>query len=276
MPIFPFPIENVQIRLSDKKLLVEDPLYQEDYIRVSPEEISIDIEGVACFHMSRGEQISITPYPRAGKEDIRAQLEKWGVMSILHQRQILNFHASSFSLDNDGIMICGDTGAGKSSLTAAFSFGKGNFLNDDITAIHFSKKQAMIVKYEKNISIFPETLRQLQTESNDQFTDMSGDHKYSIETSGKAKKHTPLKHIFHLQVQDVGQPVFKELTGHEKFSLLRGNICSWEMLQGMPGLEAIYLKQLLAICETTPITSIQRPKEIAIKELAKTIKGFGF
>ena len=269
---YTFPIDKVEIKLSNKNRIVESPLFAFDFIRVAPDEISIDIEGVASFYIKDGKKISITPYPDASDEMIQSQLEKWGIISILHQRRILNFHASSFSLDGSGIMICGDTGAGKSSVTAAFNMGEGIFMNDDITAITFIEEQANIIKHENSISLTSDSLQQLQADR--EIDDLQNGMKLQIQMPDKVEKHTPLQHIFHLQVDSIDKPVFKEVSGAEKFSLLRSNICSWEMLKGIPGSEAEYMSQLLKICDKTPITTIIRAKNTTINAMANAIMNY--
>jgi hypothetical protein len=52
----------------------------------------------------------------------------------------------------------------------------------------------------------------------------------------------------------------------ERFSLLRSEVCSWEILAGMPETEKAYLQQLLAIVEQTKFISIVRPPDIDLHE----------
>jgi len=245
------------------------PIFSNDFMQVCPDEILIDIEDVASYYISDGKSINIYPFPGANDFDIQDQLEKWGVISILHQRKILNFHASSFSLDGKGIIVCGDTGAGKSSVTAAFCSKNAMFMNDDITAIHFKENIPLIEKLGHSISLLPEAVQQLGL--NRKETVPVG-YKQNVIPSNDANEFTPLGYIIHISIINSDRPVIKEIHGPEKFSLLRSNICSWEMLKGMPGLEAEYMKQLLAICDTTPVYSIERPENISIMELAKFIE----
>ena len=60
------------------------------------------------------------------------------------------------------------------------------------------------------------------------------------------------------------KPEFHEPAPAEKFSLLRSEICSWEMLAGMPETEAEYLQQLLHIVEQVRFVRVVRPAEIEI------------
>jgi len=264
-----FPLKDVNISFTKVKPAIYNPLFTNDFMQVSSSEILIDIGNVASYYIVDGNSIQIYPYSGSNEFDIQDQLEKWGVISILHQRKILNFHASSFSLEGTGTMICGDTSAGKSSVTAAFSFGRGKFLNDDITAIHFRDNKAMIEKLGHGISLLPEAVQQLGLNSNEKVPD---GYKQNLTPSNDANEFTPLGYIIHLSIINSDRPVINEIHGPEKFRLLRSNICNWEMLAGMPGLEAEYMKQLLAICDATPVYSLERPKTISVKDIAKIME----
>ena len=262
-------LPGVTIKVVGSKPAVSKPHHQGDYTLVNAKEIGVDIAGTACFRMIRGAEIEVYPYPGANEEDVQDQLDKWGLMAILHQRRVLNFHASSFVLDGKGIMVCGDSGSGKSSVTAAFSLDDGTFLNDDITAITFKEERPFIEKIEEQISLLSVSITELEV--NDEAITGKG-FKNSILFKDNISIKPTLNHVFHLSKSEGKKPVIRELGGPEKFSLLRGNICSWEILKGIPGLEAEYMKQLLRICEIVPVISIARPEKYKIRDLALLIR----
>ena len=82
--------------------------------------------------------------------------------------------------------------------------------------------------------------------------------------SGTISLHTVLK----IEIGNCRKPEFHEPSPAEKFSLLRSEICSWEMLAGMPETEAAYLQQLLQIVEQVRFVRVVRPAEIEIAALA--------
>ena len=60
----------------------------------------------------------------------------------------------------------------------------------------------------------------------------------------------------------------------EKFSLLRSEICSWEILAGMPETEAEYLHQLLKIVQEVNFVRVVRPADIEIQRLHNAIADY--
>lgn len=265
-----FPLNNVSIGITSSKLLVESPEHEFEFIRVAPKEISLDVDGLVCLHIKDGKEISIWPYPGADMTLIQDQLLKWGIISILHQRKILNFHASSFSFNDKGVMVCGDTGAGKSSLTAAFGLEEGVFLNDDITAITFVDRQAGIMKLEDKISLHRDSIDQLK--QGKKVITLPDGYKHTLKPGGEAKAFTPLNYILAISIEKRSKIKTEEIKGTEKFALLRGNICSWEMLKGMPGLEEEYLRQLIAISSSIPLFLVRRPEKIEVNALKKAVQ----
>ncbi|NLN80613.1 MAG: hypothetical protein GX132_04380, partial [Erysipelotrichia bacterium] len=53
----------------------------------------------------------------------------------------------------------------------------------------------------------------------------------------------------------------------EQFSLLRSEICHWEMLRGMPETEKTYLGQILQMLNALPLLRILRPETCTINSL---------
>ena len=79
--------------------------------------------------------------------------------------------------------------------------------------------------------------------------------------------HTILK----IETGDVTEPVFRNLSPAERFSLLRSEICSWEILAGMPLTEQEYLHQLLEIVQQVKFVRVVRPSDIKISDLHKAV-----
>jgi hypothetical protein len=270
-------VKDVGISFCKSKKQVDKPLHEFEFIRVAPGEISVDIDGIACYFIKGGKEIIIWPYPGSEEYWIQDQLFKWGTVCILHQRKTMNFHASSFSLEGKGVMVLGDTGAGKSSLNAAFSLEKGVFLNDDITAITFKKGLAKIIKLEDQISLQRDSMDQLGQSS--KLNALSQRYKTSISPGGEVKDLIPLNYILALKIDQGSHTEIKELSKTEKFTLLRSNISSWEMLQGMPGLEEEYMSQLLRVSNNIPLFLVKRPEKIDVnllkQEVDKLILNYG-
>lgn len=269
-----FPLNDVQIEISAQQKRVESPIYKNENFEVSQNQFSIDIKGVAWYFVSKGKQIQITPCKDAKKLEIELFLNSWGLVSVLHQRTILNFHASSFQFNKQGIMICGDSGAGKSSLTAAFSFNNACFLSDDVTPIVFSDTKPFIKVIPNKLALKKETIEQLKLSGEKQKIRNTINGKQLFSMLQGDKKNVALKQVFWISICKNDKLEYTELNGLEKFKMLRGEICGWDILKGMKETETVYLSQLMRISKEVRITKIARPLDFPLMELKNSIENY--
>ncbi|MCB0994399.1 MAG: hypothetical protein KDB21_04870 [Acidimicrobiales bacterium] len=90
---------------------------------------------VGVFHAAHGDRITVDPDPGADPAAIEVFLLGSCLGAILHQRREFVLHASSFALEGVAYAICGNSGSGKSTTTAAMLRRGARFLGDDICLV---------------------------------------------------------------------------------------------------------------------------------------------
>jgi serine kinase of HPr protein (carbohydrate metabolism regulator) len=175
-------------------------------------------------------------------------------------------HGSCFVYNKKGIMLCGDSGVGKSCLTASFVIDGYAFLTDDVTPILISKNKPFIWTMSDRIKLWDDSLKQLKQ-------DREGLHKINPELE---KFYYPLKpykdstymlhHIFLIEIHEKSTILFQEITGAEKVIALRKEIYRLEYIQGMPENEGFYFKNLAEVSKNIKITKLFRPKNVPIEQ----------
>ncbi len=271
---FRFPIKDVKIEIVSKQKKPKNPLFDDGFFCVNQHECLITIQDIASYFISHGNRIEIALFPGAEKSKIEQLLHSWGTTTILHQQKILNFHASSFELNGSGIMLCGDSGAGKSSLTAAFSANNNSFLTDDLTPVTFNQEKPFLHQLSRQIALKKEALQQMEHIHQPSTGINPFNQKLFFEFSGKQAQTVPLKEVLWINISEGSEPEFSELKGLDKFTMLRGEICGWEMLKGMPETEKAYMTQLIEISKTVRITKVLRPKNFPLMEMKKRIEEY--
>ena len=271
---FKFPLPDVKIEITDIKKEVKDPLYDDGFFRLNQNEFSMHVEGVGSFYASGGNYISLVLNPKATHANIELYLNGSTYGAILHQRKIMPMHGSCFVYNNKGIMLCGDSGAGKSSLTASFVLDGNEFLTDDVTPILISNNKPYIWTMSDRIKLWEDSLKQLNQNK-------EGLHKIDPETE---KFYYPLKsykdstfmlnQIFLIEIHEESTIVFQEIKGAEKVTALRNEIYRLEYLDGMPENEAFYFKKLVEVSKSTKITKLFRPKDIPIEQTQHQLKKY--
>ena len=125
--------EDVVIRQVER-LAERIPIHQINRGFVYPDGFRFDWNGIASFDMFDGSRIDYCPGPQwTGAlpwpfySTVTALLLAW--------RSALPFHGCAVSVGGQGILICGDSGAGKSSLTAALVAEGAKFISDDLSIV---------------------------------------------------------------------------------------------------------------------------------------------
>jgi len=214
------------------------------------------------------------PFESSSQGDINLHLNLQVLVAVLFQRDIIAFHSGSFVWKENGIMVLGESGAGKSSLTASFNISGHDFLSDDITPVIKQSDEPVMWDLPNVMRLRADTVRQLDLDEEILEKWEYGEGKYLFLKNEGYGKNQSLKWIFKLEAQDVEKVSFAEPGNAEKFTIVRSEICSWDILRGMPQTEASFLNQLLFIIEKVRIVKVIRPKNIPILELQSAMEGY--
>jgi hypothetical protein len=270
-----FILQGVNVAEAESLPAVKNTGFSDDFRKVNSREFYLKIPGTGSFYVCNGESVEYSIEPGADREWVDLHLNGQVFAALLHQRKIINFHASSFIYKNRGIMILGETGAGKSSLTASFILNGAHFLSDDMTPVIFRESKPFIRPLNRSIKIDENTIWQLNIDRRRLREAEKGTGKFYLKVEPEAEvKEFPIHIILKIETGVVTTPEFHSPEPAERFSLLRSEICSWEILAGMPETEADYLLQLVKIIHEVPIIRVVRPFEIPIREMHEAIRDY--
>jgi hypothetical protein len=269
-----FPLSDVQIEISLNKKQVENPIYEDEEYKLNQNAFSMDVENVGYFFAENGNRIEILPYPGVDKDNLELYLNGSTYGAILHQRQILTMHGSCFVFEGKGIMICGESGAGKSSLTTSFVMDGNEFLTDDVTPILFQNKVPHIWAMSDRVKLWDDSLKQLN-QSSDGLSQIDPEvQKFFFPLQSSQLDFHALDHILLLETTENKDLVFEEITGAEKLTALRKEIYRPEYILGMPENESIFFSQLAVISQQVRVTRLSRPIQSPILNTKEKLKAF--
>jgi hypothetical protein len=100
-------------------------------------EFLLDVPGVARYAVTGGNRVTVDPLPSAAPSDVRVYLFASAMAALLHQRGLFALHASAVEIDGRCVLFAGDSGTGKSTLTAAFHDRGCRVITDDIAIVSF-------------------------------------------------------------------------------------------------------------------------------------------
>lgn len=269
-----FPLEDVDIEISTQKKQVSSALYDDGYYRLNETEFCMDVENVGWFYAERGKYINLVLYPEATKASVELYLNGSTYGAILHQRKLMPIHGSSFVYNAKGIMLCGESGAGKSSLTASFCENGSQFLTDDVSPIKFIEQNPFILPLSDRIKLWQDSLEQLNYPKGE-LTQIWKDYsKFYLPITSNDVKPFPLDIIFILEKYSGNQVEISEVKAVEKFEALRNEIYRWEYLEGMKNTEASYLKNIIGLINNVKVFKVFRPEAIEISKTTSKLGSF--
>lgn len=261
-----FPLDDVNIQLVGGIRTVQNPNYADQYWQLNQNEFALHIDKVGSFYATNGNEIEYAPAENVTQAEVELYLNGSVYGAILHQRKILPLHGSSFVWNKQGILLCGESGAGKSSITTAFCMCGADFLTDDVTPIVFDDNIPQIMPLSDRIKLWDDSLNQLNITS----------HSFTAISPGKEKFYYPLKgaqhnyqinQIFIIETTENTTIEATNLTGLELFTSLRNEIYRWEYLHAMPETESYYLHKLLELSRSVRALKITRPAKIPIEDM---------
>ena len=269
---------NLQFQTKVSKIKVQEIKQPENCIfsrpnfRVSETEFYLNIKNVAYYLVQNGEKILISPYENADEESINLYLEGSALGALLHQQGNLPFHGSSFLCNGKGIMICGNSGTGKSSVTAAFCQNNAIYVNDDISPVSASGSQVSILPVKTRIKLWDDALDKLNISSDKLNRIRPEMEKFYLTFDKRATTPQTLDYIFILGTHNKNEFKVNELSGMDKYNALRKQVYRKIYLKGMPVTEKKYFAQLFTIAKLVKVIVVTRPQKCDIQETMRIIE----
>jgi len=252
-----FPIDSVQLTIDADYIAA--PLYSISRLQINEAEFAITVDGVATYRVKDGCKIWVSPHKGADQSTVQLFLNGSVFGAVLHQRGIIPFHGCSFEYEGKIIMICGRSGVGKSSVTAAFCQKGAHFINDDITPVSIDGSSITITPIRSQMKLWDDSLKVLKIENKDLKNIRPSIQKFYVPFSNTYESKLCLNTIVVMGTHERDNYEVSRPTGVEKYDLLRKNTYRKLYLRGMPQTAKNYFKQLLKLTETIEVIQILRP-----------------
>jgi hypothetical protein len=266
-----FPLKDVKVQQVSVVRSVTTPVYADNYWQMNQHEFAMQVEGVGEFYACDGQEVEYMPVSGADDDAVELYLNGSVYGAILHQRKILPIHGSCFRYKGMGIMICGDAGVGKSSVTASFCLNGAEFLTDDVTPVVFRDGIPYIWAMSDRIKLWDDTFEQFGIKRAGLPRVHPEVDKYYLPMTGEAGGSFRLDYIFILQNPHGQEVTFDELTATDKFAAVRSEIFRPEYLSGMPENIPVYFSQTVETCSNVRVFHVKRPANIMVSELHEAI-----
>lgn len=247
---------------------------QEEMAAINDTEYLWEVKNVAKYYAANGKEIIIEPFEGIDDRSVRLFLLATVMAAVLHQRNSIPLHASSIKLNNELVLITGDSGAGKSTtLSGLMKRGYTIFSDDVIVVKEYDNQKVLATSSYPMIKLWDDAIVKLD---NELFEDRSflvkpGLDKYGIFFHEQFDKETySIGKIFILKTKDSGAIEAKELVGGEAFKGF--NLQSYRpYLLHSNQLRQLNYTILMTIVNNAKIIEVVRPKICNPEELVSAI-----
>lgn len=119
-------------------------------------------DSIACFEMSGGNRIGYVPGVQ-WRGELPLRFYSTVVALTCAWRGAIPMHASAVAIDERAWLLCGATGAGKSTLTAALLAQGAEFIGDDLSVLDLDGGGAAVSRGRTTMRLHPDTARWVPT-----------------------------------------------------------------------------------------------------------------
>ncbi|OOE14602.1 aldolase [Fictibacillus arsenicus] len=136
---------DVQIGIGNLTELWNKKVTSNSQVFVEKNLVLFKIPNLSIFCIKNSNSIIFSPELGADQDKIRLYLLGTCMGTLLLQKKILCLHGSAVAIDGKAYAFVGDSGAGKSTIAAAFALKNFQLISDDVIAINFDNQDKPLV-----------------------------------------------------------------------------------------------------------------------------------
>ncbi len=215
-------------------------------------------DGVGDILVEKGKFITVALQQEADIELTKAMLLGSALGIILIQREVIAIHSGAVAVNEKAVLVCGNSGAGKSTIIHTLVKRGYQFLADDTVAVSSTKPYHAYPAYPQQKICLDTAIRE-QYDTNSLTILNEERQKYAISRKEVfAEREYPIGGLFYLSVAETEQLTVREVLGHKKLAIVINNLYLTDIYKVM-GLSPSFFKLCLEFAEQTPIYEIERP-----------------
>lgn len=220
-----------------------------------------DIGGIGTYCIFNGNLITYKPYQNADSYYVKIFITCSCMGAVMIQRNKLAIHGGTVEMNNKAVIVTGDKGAGKSSLTIGLRKKGYKFISDDIAAIDFKDNQIVVNPGAPFQKLCEDAAINMGYNIKDYFSFMSDEQiKYVIPAEEDYKKSdTELGAIFEIEKGDVSEVIIQEITSSNKLGKIIDNLYRREFLEDLGGMKPELFKKCVMLSKGIKYYKITRP-----------------
>lgn len=230
----------------------------------SKERMWFHVKDIGTYDVVNGKEIHYTPSENADIYHMKIFITCSCMGFIMFQRNKIAIHGGTIVIGNKAVIVTGDKGAGKSTLTSALRKKGYKFLADDISAIEFENDEVVVnpgFPYQKLCS---DAVENMGYDKSKYFSFMSDKEiKYLIPSFNEFVDHNcKIGAIFKLSKDESADYVYmEEIKSSNKIIEIIKNVYRGEFMGIIGGMPVDYFNNCMKIAKSVKVYNLVRPAE---------------
>lgn len=232
------------------------------YFQGLPGRVLIFIEGVARYLAWDGEHVAFEREPGVSDDEVRAFLLTVVMGALLHQREDLVLHGSAVAIDGEAVAFLGQSGAGKSTMAAAFRRRGHPVLTDDLCVVRQrADGRTMVQPSFPHMKLWLDSLEKLEVSPDGLRRIRHKEGKRALPLGEEfTREPRPLRKMYLLRGAPQSRPTIVRVEGPNVFRALRNQTYRFGLLREMAE-QPRHFQQAMDLAQTVPLALALRPAD---------------
>lgn len=261
----------VDINEKDVELIIEikstdlpsDEFIKDIDIKLEKDRALFHVLNVADFDIIKGYKVIV--YPSSENNDVAITEYLLGTVFgiLIHQRGDIPIHGSAISLGNDyAIIITGQSGAGKSSLTNGFIKNGYKYISDDVSRIIENENELFVIPSYPSRRLCEDTLIREDIDYRNMNRIVDNDFKYMLnDKEGFYSRAQKIVAIYNIETVDCTKVKLERMNTKSAFETITKNIYRDFMIYVQRN-ERLLFDLSVRLYKQTKIYNIYRPENL--------------
>lgn len=219
------------------------------------------IPGLAIFCIQNGKSIIFSPELNADQEKVRLYLLGTCMGTLLLQKKILCLHGSAVAIDGKAYAFVGESGAGKSTIAAAFAVKGYQLISDDVIAINFDdQNNPLVMPSYPQQKLWEESLIEFGMNSKNYKPLFERETKYAVPVKNPIKVPIPLAGVIELNVLENDSTInYERLDGLHRVQTLFRHTYRSSFIRKLE-LSNWHFREIVKLINKIKMSKLSRPK----------------
>jgi hypothetical protein len=256
-------VPDVRIRLGPVAADLEGPVQHGPGYQAAEGRYLLNVPGIARYLVTDGRDVRVAPEPDTVESGVRVFLLSSVMAAVTHQRGLLAMHASTVDVGNGAVLFAGESGTGKSTLSAAFHDRGCPIVTDDVSVVAFDRDEhPMIHPGYRQLRLAADSLEHVGASLGARRRMDLGKQKYGVTVPGAAPP-APLRirRMFLLADHPSDTIRLRPLDGPAKVTAVVRGTYRRRMSDAL-GRRSAHFALCVAVAQRIDIVEVHRPRKL--------------